>query len=126
MDAEALTATKNPLDLVQSVDKAPYDTAIADVLTEATHPFLAMPAANLSQTMGKTTNDTATADALTEATYLFPAIPAMNSPQIMGKDPMKWQLSAPLETHFNEVCPINLLGEKCKCDLVHVNLKVSS
>ena len=40
------------------------------------------------------------------------------------EDPITWKLSEPLETHFNELCPINLLGNKCKCPLPKVNLKV--
>ena len=42
------------------------------------------------------------------------------------EDSMTWRLSEPLETHFNEICPVNLLGDKCKCPLPKVNRKVSS
>ncbi len=42
------------------------------------------------------------------------------------KDPLHWELSKPFEIHFNEVCPVNLLGDKCKCKLTKVDVKVIS
>ena len=39
------------------------------------------------------------------------------------KDAIVWKVPKPLETHFNEVCPLNLLGKKCRCDLVHVDMR---
>ena len=39
------------------------------------------------------------------------------------KDAIVRKVSNPLETHFNEVCPLNLRGKKCRCDLVHVDMK---
>ena len=146
--------TNKALDLVQSVDIAPNDAANADALTGVIQPFSAMPTTDLPQSfdkvsnktanadaliqpysalpatdlrhiMGETPNEATNADALTGVIQPFPTIPAMNPPQTMGKDPIDREISASFETHFNEICPINLLGSKCKCDLVKVNLTVS-
>ena len=50
----------------------------------------------------------------------------VSQPTPVIKNPIDWKLSKQFETHFNEVCPINLLGDKCKCQLVKVDLKVPS
>ena len=105
--------------------ETPNEATNADALIGSIQPFPALPARNSAYAMGETPIEATNADASVGTIQPFPARPATNLRHIIDKDPVRRELSASLETHFNELCPINLLGSKCKCDLLKVNRRVS-
>ena len=72
MFAEALNVTNNPLDLVQSVDKAPKEATNAEASTRNIWSSPAVPAINVAPIKGKALKEATNAEASTGTTRPFP------------------------------------------------------
>ena len=87
MFAEALNVTNNPLDLVQSVDKAPKEATNAEASTRNIWSSPAVPAINVAPIKGKALKEATNAEASIGTTQPSPAVPAIDIAPIKDKAP---------------------------------------